>query len=271
MGTTSLPIEKIRVDGGTQIRTEIDSGVIQSYQDAMLAGASLPGVSVYYDGTDYWLADGFHRLAAAKLLDRDRIHVLVTPGTRRDAILFACGANATHGLRRTNEDKRRAVMTLLNDAEWSRQSDRWVAEKCGVSNHLVATIRSEVGTVPTSKSEPTTRTGKDGKQYLARKRKTEDHADPTPAQSRIPSAPPVPMPHNRRSFDELANMAGPEPCGSLAADCEEEPAEESVFDNQWANEVTDGFFKANMDTRKYLLIKLQSAAQAFGITLRVEE
>ena len=38
-------------------------------------------------------------------------------GTQRDAILWSISANATHGLRRTNEDKRRAVTRLLQDPE----------------------------------------------------------------------------------------------------------------------------------------------------------
>ncbi len=39
-------------------------------------------------------------------------------------------------LKRSNEDKRKAVSTLLNDAEWSQRSDRWVSETAGVGHHL---------------------------------------------------------------------------------------------------------------------------------------
>jgi hypothetical protein len=35
---------------------------------------------------------------------------------------------ATHGVRRTNEDKRRAVMKLLQDAKWSTGSNREIAK-----------------------------------------------------------------------------------------------------------------------------------------------
>jgi hypothetical protein len=62
-------------------------------------------------------------------------------GTRRDAILHAAGANAAHGLRRTNADKRRAVETLLRDEEWSKWSDREIARMCAVSQPLVSQIR----------------------------------------------------------------------------------------------------------------------------------
>lgn len=60
----------------------------------------------------------------------------------RDAILWSCGANATHGVRRTNEDKRRAVMKLLNDPEWSESMpDREIARICGVDNAFVGKLR----------------------------------------------------------------------------------------------------------------------------------
>jgi hypothetical protein len=72
---------------------------------------------VFYDGAEYWLADGFHRVHAAQKLRRLTIAADVRQGTRRDAVLLSARANAEHGLRRTNEDKRRAVLTLLADPE----------------------------------------------------------------------------------------------------------------------------------------------------------
>ena len=87
-------------------------------------------------------------------------------GGLRDAILHSVGSNATHGLRRTNADKRRAVSILLQDelvavdpATGSRWSDREVARRCSVGAPLVATVRSEL--TVTSYSEPTTRAYRD--------------------------------------------------------------------------------------------------------------
>ena len=65
-------------------------------------------------------------------------------GTRRDAILLSVGANAEHGLKRTNADKRRAVEMVLGDEEWRAWSDREIARRCAVSFHLVGTMRSEI-------------------------------------------------------------------------------------------------------------------------------
>ena len=74
-------------------------------------------------------------------------------GTLRDAILFSVSANASHGLRRTNEDKRRAVLTLLNDPTWVQWSDREIARHCRVGADLVGKMRPQVVTV-VSDSEP---------------------------------------------------------------------------------------------------------------------
>jgi hypothetical protein len=65
----------------------------------------------------------------------------VHEGTWRDAVLYSVSANATHGKRRTNEDKRRAVLTLLNDPHWERWSDRQIAKHCDVDGKTVAALR----------------------------------------------------------------------------------------------------------------------------------
>jgi hypothetical protein len=56
-------------------------------------------------------------------------------------VRFSVGANDTHGKRRTNEDKRRAVLMLLCDAEWSKWSNREIARQCGVDDKTVGVLR----------------------------------------------------------------------------------------------------------------------------------
>lgn len=139
--TIKMFVASIRIDGGTQPRQSINEQVVSEYAEALQAGEKLPPVVVFHDGTDHWLADGFHRYHAHRKAKRKDIAADVRNGTRRDAVLFSVGANAAHGLRRTNEDKRRAVQTLLEDAEWSKWSDRQIAEACGVSVPFVGAIR----------------------------------------------------------------------------------------------------------------------------------
>jgi phage N-6-adenine-methyltransferase len=154
-------ISDIRNDGGTQSRDSLDAATVAEYADAMANGAAFPAVVVFYDGQSYWLADGFHRVAAAKQAGMAQIDADIRQGSRRDAILLSVGANSSHGLRRTNADKRRAVMTLLNDEEWSRWTDREIARRCAVSHDFVNRARKSSLSLNDS-DEPRTYTTKHG-------------------------------------------------------------------------------------------------------------
>lgn len=168
---TKVAIKNIINDGGTQMRASLNFETVSEYAEAMLAGVTFPPITLYYDGETYWLADGFHRLQAWKSIyqvagsagtyDPAEVPAIVHAGTRRDAILHAAGANANHGLRRTNEDKRRAVEVLLRDPEWSQWSDRVIAEACAVSHMFVSNLRKKM-TVNGLQS-PTERKGADGR------------------------------------------------------------------------------------------------------------
>jgi len=138
----NLRLAQIRTDGGTQPRMSLNESTVAEYQEALTEGAKMPPVTVFHDGVDYWLADGFHRFFAHKNIGALDIQAEVHQGTKRDAILHSVGANASHGLRRTNEDKRKAVTTLLEDAEWVKWSDREIARQCGVSHEFVRQLRS---------------------------------------------------------------------------------------------------------------------------------
>jgi hypothetical protein len=139
-------------DCGAQMRVEMNLETVADYAADMLDGEVFPPVVVYHDGADYWLADGFHRAEAARKIDRKEIDAEIRPGTARDAILHGIGANATHGLRQTQADKRRAVERLLTDAEWATWSDRKIAQLAKVDHKTVGKIRRELsGEIATPK------------------------------------------------------------------------------------------------------------------------
>lgn len=144
-----LLLNTINASGGTQSRAALNQDTVSEYAEALGQGAEFPPVVVFSDGSESgnWLADGFHRYHAHRAAGMTEIVCDARIGTRRDAILFSLGANASHGLRRTNEDKRRAVMTMLADAEWSTWSDRDIARQCGVSHPFVAAVRSPAAAV----------------------------------------------------------------------------------------------------------------------------
>jgi len=154
-----LPLDQIRMDGGTQARAGLDNQTLAEYAESWYVLSSrqngfleMPLIIVYHDGKDYWLADGFHRVVAYRqFLDSGKasasphaIRAEVRMGTKRDAVLYACGANATHGLKRTQADKRRAIETLLSDDEWKQWSDSEIGRRCQVDHKTVASVRAEI-------------------------------------------------------------------------------------------------------------------------------
>jgi uncharacterized ParB-like nuclease family protein len=138
-----LAIDKITCDAEIQPRRGEDPALMREYVEAWLDGAAFPPVDVFWDrDTDeYYLADGFHRLKSAIAARRRSILAHLHLGTRRDAILCSVGANHSHGLRRSNDDKRMAVLKLLDDPEWCLWSDAEVARACNVSPSMVAQYR----------------------------------------------------------------------------------------------------------------------------------
>lgn len=118
----------------------------------MAEGVSFPPLVVFHEGEAYWLAEGFHRHHAAQEAGLAEMPCEVRPGDLREAILHSVGSNATHGLRRSNADKRRAALILLEDSEWSTWSDREIARRCAVDNSFVSRLRSSL---LQNNSEPT--------------------------------------------------------------------------------------------------------------------
>jgi hypothetical protein len=83
-----IPLARIK-DAGAQMRVEMRPETANDYAIEMLDGATFPPVVVFDDGTDLWLADGFHRVEAARKIDREEITAEIRQGTARDAILMA--------------------------------------------------------------------------------------------------------------------------------------------------------------------------------------
>jgi hypothetical protein len=153
-----LPLSAIRVDEQAQPRAALQEDRITEYAEDMKRRDRFPPLVVFEDAEGvFWLADGFHRYHAAIEAKWETIQCEVRSGGLREAILCGCGANAAHGLRRTNEDKRQAVTRLLKDAEWGKWSDREIGRRCNVTHELVGRLREQLKPVTgVSASEPVT-------------------------------------------------------------------------------------------------------------------
>jgi chromosome segregation ATPase/uncharacterized ParB-like nuclease family protein len=143
-----MKLSQIKVDAGLQLRAKLNEQAIEDYAHVLREGGKMPPVVLFHDGTTYHLADGWHRYFAHKKAGLEIIDADVREGTRRDAIYFALSANSKNGLHRSNEDKIKAVMTMLDDVEWSEQSDREIAIACDVSHPFVARLRRAAGKQP---------------------------------------------------------------------------------------------------------------------------
>lgn len=135
-----LKIADIRLDGNTQARVAIHQTTVDEYAEVLTAGGELPPIVVFFDGAAHWIADGFHRLHAHRSIGAVTARADVRDGTSREAQMHAYGANQTHGLRRTNDDKRKAVLGMLALVpDWS---DRSIAKHVGVAHTMVAAVRN---------------------------------------------------------------------------------------------------------------------------------
>jgi len=201
-----VDLSRIRLDGGTQSRADIDQATVEMYAEAMRDGATFPPVVLFFDGQHYWLADGFQRHAAKTLMGSSAIVADVKQGTRRDAVLYSVGANATHGKPRTNADKRRAVALLLGDDEWRAKSDSWIAEKCAVTHPFVGKLRSETAPLETVTSARESRDGR------------------TIDVSKIGKTRPLPTTPARQTSLAVAPATDPEPAEDDEPESERRPA-----------------------------------------------
>ena len=137
-----LNISTIRIDGGTQARVALNQDVVKDYAEKMRDGEKFPEIVVFHDGSDYWLADGFHRYFATKSNGTVSIEADVRAGTLDDATLFAFGANGKRGLSMTPEDNRNIIYAMLRHPDWSQWSNAAIAKHVGVSKMTVGRVKA---------------------------------------------------------------------------------------------------------------------------------
>lgn len=146
---------------GLQVRAAMDRAHIDDIADLFDGEnptwpAELPPIVVFWDGQTYHDADGHHRLAAAIQAGCTEVRVDVRKGTKEDALRYACGANAGHGLKRSHADKNNAVRVmwcLLGKPAIEEKQARRIAKLCNVSNTLVSSVLKKL-TPPVNNDNP---------------------------------------------------------------------------------------------------------------------
>ena len=203
MGKLRIAVSAIELDTSIQCRAQIDTATVNEYAERMTEGDTFPSIIVFGATDRCWIGDGWHRVLAARQISLRKIDADLRRGNRTDALKHALNANAVHGMRRTNADKRRCVEIALR--EFPKLSSRAIAEMCGVSNMLVDSARPQV-----KESFTSSRTGADGKQYRAGRESlnppeaSEDETTEAPAQNDPP--PPLGPPSRGMQYARIAVM-----------------------------------------------------------------
>jgi len=142
----NLNLKDLTLDKTVQMRAGMNRSAIAEYADRMEARDQFPPIIVYTKwGDKKWVADGFHRVLARRKTGARTIEAEVRHGGKRDAQLYAAQANRLHGVRVSQEDKRKMVIVFLNDREWSQWSDGKLADTIGVSASMVGRYRGYLG------------------------------------------------------------------------------------------------------------------------------
>lgn len=145
--TAEVLLTQITRDPAMQSRASIDVAVVEEYAQAVREGVDFDPVDLVQGDGATWLVDGWHRTLAYEKAGAVKIPAVIRRGSRIDAIALACSANVKHGLKRTNEDKRRTVRLYLAGVVEHlnpRPTVRQIADHCGVGHAFVANMVREM-------------------------------------------------------------------------------------------------------------------------------
>jgi hypothetical protein len=153
-------VADLRSHEDCQARLGLTEEAVKSYEQAYKAGKALPALEVFEVNGELIVVDGFHRLEAARRAGVETLPVeIVGKGTMAEAEWAALGKNHNHGVRRTREDKRKAVQMALANTAAAKLTNRSLAKYLEVSHTFVANERKmaevlgEVGNVASPEVE----------------------------------------------------------------------------------------------------------------------
>lgn len=134
----NLPLSVIRVDHDRfQIRNAMNPEAVNRYADNYASGDALPPLRVVQMDGEFWLAAGHHRYQAAREAGLTTVPCTIIAGDAETIITEAIRENALHGVELTREDRRRAVLMLIETAA-RRPTIRELAELVKVPHSTVA-------------------------------------------------------------------------------------------------------------------------------------
>ena len=148
-----LNLNVIRLDGGTQPRFQLNQDSVKEFAEKMKDGEIFPPLTVFHDGSEYWLAGGFTRYHAIKSNGFTSAECEVINGTLREASLYAKGDNGKHGKPLTAEEIRANIRSTIEDEEYGKWSNNKIAKALNTSTMTVARVRIAMQDEAKSKGE----------------------------------------------------------------------------------------------------------------------
>lgn len=136
--TMYVDADKIEV---LSYREKRDPKVVAALVEMINEGIALdPLQGVPVANEKYRCPEGEYRLMAFKQLNR-QVPLVLFNGIERDVFIASLSANAKHCEKRTNEDRRNAVLAALGDDEFRDKSHSEIARLTGTSHTFVANVR----------------------------------------------------------------------------------------------------------------------------------
>lgn len=206
-----FPIEMLKFEPELQARVgdaSLPVGGLFSYhvedlRAAIRRGEKLPPVQVWaVPGRGNLVTDGHHSTEAYRLEGRKKIPCEVHEGSWLDAVKAAAQANAQHrALKRTGDDKRRAVKSLLTALREAGESwtNARVAKWVRVSDDLVGSVLLRMAPDHNGPA-PTAKLGADGKVY-----KADVGAKKAKVTGKTPETPETPKPEAEKPAEKTAD------------------------------------------------------------------
>lgn len=145
---TKLRVDQLEESPRMNVRVgKKDAETVTRYAESYKSGSVLPPVVVFQEANTerYIVADGHHRIDAAKQAGLKEIEVDLREGDETAALEYALGCNSEHGLPRTHRDIKFAYRQLRENPELCDRyrTNRQRADLLRVSERTISSLEAE--------------------------------------------------------------------------------------------------------------------------------
>jgi len=134
-----VDVDELELCPEYQLREKLETWKVEEYGAVF---ERLPPVLVGKVDGHLYLLDGWHRVAAARSVGREKVAALIIETDAATAFSLAIRGNAMHGLPLRTKEKKAAARGML--VRFPERSDRWIAEDSGLSHPTVTGLRGEL-------------------------------------------------------------------------------------------------------------------------------